>query len=57
MHANNNVIFKIDFRCIIEKIVFKDLSIDKEIDENKQTFKICKNQLVEIYFERFKINN
>ena len=43
MYTNDNVVFEIDFRCIIEKIVFKNLSIDKEIDENKQIFKICKN--------------
>ena len=57
IHANDNVVFKIDFCCIVEKVVFKDLSIDKKIDENKQIFEICKNQLIKIYFERFKINN
>ena len=57
MHTNNNVIFKIDFRCIIKKIVLKSLLIDKKINKNKQIFKICKNQLIKIYFERFRINN
>ena len=57
IHTSNNVVFKIDFRCIIEKIVFKDSLINKKIDENKQIFEICENQLVEIYFKQFKINN
>ena len=57
MHTNNNVIFKINLCCIVEKIVFKNSLINKKIDENKQIFKICKNQLIEIYFERSKINN
>ena len=57
IHTNNNVVFKIDFRCIIEKIVFKNSLIDKEIDENKQIFKIYKNQSIKNYFKRFKINN
>ena len=57
MYTNNNVVFKIDFRCIIEKIVFKNSLIDKKINENKQIFEICKNQLIEIYFKQFKINN
>ena len=35
MYANDNVVFKIDFCCIIKKIVFKNLLIDKEIDESK----------------------
>ena len=43
IHTNNNVVFKIDFCCIVEKIVFKDLSIDKKINKNKQTFEIYKN--------------
>ena len=43
MYANDNVVFEIDFRCIIEKIMFKNLLIDKEIDENKQIFEIYKN--------------
>ena len=46
MYTNNNVVFKIDFCCIVEKIVFKNLLIDKEINENKQIFEICKNQFI-----------
>ena len=57
IYTNDNVIFEIDFCYIIEKIVFKNSSIDKKIDKNKQIFEICKNQLIEIHFERFKINN
>ena len=57
MHTNNNVVFKIDFRCIIKKIVLKNSLIDKEINENKQIFEICKNQSIKIYFKRFRINN
>ena len=43
IHTNDNVIFKIDFCCIVKKVVFKNLSIDKKIDENKQIFEIYKN--------------
>ena len=57
MHVDSDVVFEIDFRCIIEKIVFRGLSIDKGIDEDKQIFEICKNQLVKIYFKRFRIND
>ena len=57
MHTDDNVVFKINFYYIVERIVFKGLLIDKKIDENKQIFEICKNQLIEIYFERFRINN
>ena len=57
MHANNNVIFEIDFCCIVKKIVFKNSLIDKKIDKNKQIFEIYENQLIEIYFKQFKIND
>ena len=57
MHTSNNVIFKIDFCYIVERIILKDSSIDKKINENKQIFEICENQLIKIHFERFKINN
>ena len=57
MHTNNNVVFKIDFCCIVKRIVFKNLLIDKKIDENKQIFEICENQLIKIHFEQFRINN
>ena len=57
MYTNNNVVFKIDFCYIVKKFVFKSLLIDKKIDENKQIFEIYKNQLIEIYFKRFRINN
>ena len=56
IHTSDNVVFKIDFCCIVERVVFKDLLIDKKIDENKQIFEICENQLIKIYFKRFKIN-
>ena len=57
IHTSDNVVFKINFRCIIEKIVFKNLSIDKKIDKNKQIFEIYENQSIEIHFKRFRINN